>query len=321
MTKLRLIATECDHLLNSRSWSDQPLFVYIRHHGNFPLTLLHLDKVISLQFLQEPNLAISSQCSDVWRIRLPELRRALAKGGLPPSLHHHPLLPPLHSSFPPVSVLPVCLDGSTSLSACEGRLFSLQARSRQEIGPRGAEDVKLLTRPVNLGCPISTARCARSNENTNEAWGWTFLRPFSHTNPWVFARRIILCCPSSLTCELSTSAKSLSFPPLVKQVPKPQPLSHKSFHRNAACLVYGLVFVLNDEYEMVCYSSVYEKQLQTVDILNSHNPLPCLSQSNSMELAELCKYKQTNSYALNYWQHITPMCGAMCGVVIYFAPI
>lgn len=39
--------------------------------------------------------------------------------------------------------------------------------------------------------------------------------------------------------------------------------------------MYSLMFVLNDEYEMVCYSSVYEKQLQTVcvDIPNSHNPL------------------------------------------------
>lgn len=187
MTKLKLIATECKHLLNSRSWSDQPLFVYACHHGNFPSKLLHYDKVISLQFLLESNLAISSLYSDVWSIRLPELwwLSPKAGGGLPPSLH---LYLPLHSSFPPVSVLPVCLDGSTSLSACEGRLFSLQARSRQEIGPRGPKDVKLLTRPVNPGCPISTARCARSNENTNEAWGWTFLKSFSHTNPRVLLR-------------------------------------------------------------------------------------------------------------------------------------
>lgn len=41
MTKLQLIATECEHLLNSRSWSDRHLFVYICHHGNFPLPLLH----------------------------------------------------------------------------------------------------------------------------------------------------------------------------------------------------------------------------------------------------------------------------------------
>lgn len=60
--------------------------------------------------------------------------------------------------------------------------------------------------------------------------------------------------------------------------------------------MYGLVFVLNDEYEMVCYYSVYEKQLQTVYVDNSHNPLPCLSQSNNLELAELRKHKQTNSY-------------------------
>lgn len=135
-------------------------------------------KVISLQLQQEPNLVIPSLL--MWRIGLPELRRPSPKVA---SLY--PSLPPLHSSFPPVSILPVCLDGSTSLSGCEGRLFSLQARSRQEIGPRGPEDVKLLTRPVNLGCPISSARSAHSNENTNEAWGWTFLRPFSHTNPWV----------------------------------------------------------------------------------------------------------------------------------------
>lgn len=145
---------------------------------------------------------------------------------IPPSLH--PYLLPLHSSFPPVSVLPVCLDGSTSLSACEGRLFSLQARSRQEIGPRGPEDVKLLTRPVNLGCPISTARSARSNENTNEAWGWTFLRPFSH-KPLGSARRIILCCPSFLTSELSTSAKSPSFHPWRNKSPNPNLLAIKVF--------------------------------------------------------------------------------------------
>ena len=79
LAKLPLIATECEHLLNSRPWLDRPLFVYIRPHGNFPLTLLHLDKVISLRFVQEPNLAISSLCSDVWRIRLPELRRPSPK--------------------------------------------------------------------------------------------------------------------------------------------------------------------------------------------------------------------------------------------------
>ena len=197
MTKLRLIATECGHLLNSRPWSDQPLFVFICHYGNFPLALLHWDKVIRPQFLQEPNLAISSLL--MWGIRLPELRRRPT----PEVASLHRSLPPLHSSFPPVSVLPVCLDGSTSLSGCEGRLFSLQARSRQEIGPGGPEDVKLLTRPVNLGCPISTARSVRSNENANEAWGWTFLWPFSHT--------IILRCPSLL----STSARktSVSAPP------------------------------------------------------------------------------------------------------------
>lgn len=129
----------------------------------------------------------------------------------PPSVP--PSLPPSFTFLISTSLRPpVCLDGSTSLSACEGRLFSLQARSRQEIGPRGPEDVKLLTRPVNLGCPISTARSARSNENTNEAWGWTFL---TH-KPLGFARRITLRCPSFLTSELSTSAKSLSFHPPVK---------------------------------------------------------------------------------------------------------
>lgn len=151
---------------------------------------------------------ISSLCSDVRRIRLPALRPLLSKVA---SLH--PSNPPSsHSSCPPVSVLPVCLDGSTSLSAFEGRLFSLQARSRQEIAPRGHKDVRLLTHPVNLGCPISTPRSVRSNENGNEAWGWTFLRPFSHKNPRVFAWTIILCYPAFLTSELSTSAKHLSTP-------------------------------------------------------------------------------------------------------------
>lgn len=47
--------------------------------------------------------------------------------------------------------------------------------------------------------------------------------------------------------------------------------------------------MLNDEYEIVCYSTVYKKQLHTVyaDLLNSHNPLPRLSLSNGEGLAEL----------------------------------
>lgn len=155
--------------------------VYLTTSHYFCLVLLLLDKAFSLQFQQEPNLAVPSLV--MWGIRPLGLERPSPKVA---SLH--PTLPSLHSSFPPVSILPVCLDGSTSLSGCEGRLFSLQSRSRQEIGPRGPKDVKLLTRPVNLGCPITTARSVHSNEsneNTNEAWGWTFLRLFSRTNPWV----------------------------------------------------------------------------------------------------------------------------------------
>lgn len=123
------------------------------------------------------------------------------------------------------------------------------------------------------------------------------------------------------------SKKSVSSP-LVKSVPNPLDLRRrKSFHRRAACLVHGFVFLLNDEYEMLCYSRVYGRQLQSVcvDIPNSHNPLPCPSQSNSMELAELREHKQTNSYAhsctlflthiITYCtsrQHIAPLFNSCC---------
>ena len=56
-------------------------------------------------------------------------------------------------------------------------------------------------------------------------------------------------------------SKKSAAPPLMKKVPEPQRRNHKSFHGKVACLVYGLVFMLNDEYEMMCYSSVYEKEL------------------------------------------------------------
>lgn len=65
----------------------------------------------------------------------------------------------------------------------------------------------------------------------------------------------------SSDCRAVQLSKTSVFHPLLKGVPEPQPFSHKSFQREAACLVYGLVFVLNDEYEMLCYSSVHEKEL------------------------------------------------------------
>lgn len=132
-------------------------------------------------------LGVFTKCSDVWTIC----------GGLnqrwPPSILTSLFYIPHFYQSP--SSLRVWMAPPHCQPLRDG-CFPYRPDQDRRFAPGGPEDVKPLTRPVNLRRPISTARSACSNENANEAWGWTFLRPFSPTNPRVLVRDNTFCCPS-----------------------------------------------------------------------------------------------------------------------------